>query len=114
MATTPSNVPREPSAYSPGNRFGQLYKGLTGNDPDPHLDGDIVAGCLLEGDTRETSDGIWHFEHEFAGVRYRLVVDLPDREIVAGYPVAIDEAAVAGTSRWSERALADIRARLDQ
>jgi len=108
MATT--QPPREPSAYHPTNHFGETVRDRVGDDRPPrHLDGDIIDGCITEGSVRKVNAGVHHFVATFAGVEYTLAIDTDDREVITGYPSAIDEATARQSVRWSPQQIEDIR-----
>ncbi|RQG93749.1 hypothetical protein [Natrarchaeobius oligotrophus] len=112
MSTEPTDasppLPREPSAWRPETHFGQKIKGLNG-DRKRHLDGDIVRGCIERGTATKVNRDIYHLREEFGGVSYTLVVDAATREVITGYPDAIDADAARESGRWSSQQIADIQ-----
>jgi hypothetical protein len=109
MATTDS-PPREPSAYHPTNHFGDTLRDREGDDRPPrHLDGEIINGCISDGTARKVNAGVHHFTATFGGVEYTLAIDTDGREVITGYPSALDEAAARESARWSSQQIEDIR-----
>ena len=107
MATQQSTIPREPSAYRPGNHFAQRVKGY--GDRDRHLDGDIINSCIQDGRVFRTTSGNHKFVRWFDGVQYCLIIDLPAREVVTGFPAAIDTEAARRSDRWTDDQIDDIQ-----
>jgi hypothetical protein len=111
MSTT-DDLPRDPSAWRPSIHFGARFDDrYEDRRPPRHLDGEIVAGCIERGDVVEGDpdpDVVW-LEETFGGVRYRLVVNRADGEVITGYPVHVDETVAADAPRWTPDELADLR-----
>lgn len=112
MATT--QVPREPSAYHPTNHFGDTVRDRVSDDRPPrHLDGDIIDGCITHGTVRKVNAGVHHFTATFGGVEYTLAIDTDDREVITGYPSAINKHEARESARWSAQQIEDIREFID-
>ena len=111
MATSNSNVPREPSAYRPSIHFPERFHDRYEDERPPrHLDDEIVRGCIEDGEMRRPAgSSVVLFRERFGGVDYRLVASLAKQEVVTGYPVEIhtDEARESG--RWTKQQIEDIR-----
>lgn len=103
-------LPRETGAYRPGIHFGTRFRDRYEDDRPPrHLDGEIIRGCIEDGDVREADPGTVWFRETFGGATYRLVVDAGDREVVTGYPIAINTEAARRSGRWTSEQIEDIR-----
>lgn len=107
MSTDAEQVAREPSAYRPSIHFGERVKDNY-DDYNRHLDGEIIDGCIREGDVTRESAAICHLEYEFGGVGYRLVVNVLKGEIVTGHPLWIYTETARDSGRWSSQQIADI------
>lgn len=111
MSTQPSSsdVPRDPSAFRPTPHFTERFHDRYEDElPPRHLDGDIVSGCIQEGSIDAQPGGKVAFRETFGGVTYLLVVDPTDREVVTGYPIAINTDVASASDRWSSREVDDI------
>jgi len=111
MSTT-DDLPRDPSAWRPTNHFVERFKDLYAEEPPRHLSGDIVDGCIRNGDvtTPATQRGVYYLDETFGGVTYRLVVAARKGLVLTGYPVAIDDDTAEASHRWTPDELRDIRA----
>lgn len=110
MSADPATFPRDPSAFRPTPHFTERYHDRYGAE-NRHLDGDIVAGCIEDGTATEAdANGIVYLRETFAGATYRLVVDVDDREVVTGYPLAINTEAAKQSSRWTTTQVEEIHA----
>jgi hypothetical protein len=108
--STAHSPPRDPSAYRPGIHFGERFHDRYEDDRPPrHLDGEIVDGCIEEGEVTEADSGLLWFRETFGGVTYRLVVNREDREVITGYPVSINTEHARQSGRWTSQQIADIR-----
>jgi len=103
-----AELPRDPSAYRPSIHFGQQATDA-GTDRPRHLDGDIIDGCIERGDATKVNAGVYHLRETFAGVTYRLVVDVDDREVVTGYPISVNTEAARRSDRWTSTEIDEIR-----
>lgn len=106
MATTA--LPREPAAYRPSNHFAQRFHDRY-DEFNRHLDGEIVATCIREGEVTHHQPDKAHLEADIGGVRYRLVVAPDEGAVITGHPVALDEDRARESGRWSSDQRADIR-----
>jgi len=110
MATSPNDVPREPSAFRPSLHFPERFHDRYEDDRPPrHLDDEIVRGCIEDGEVTEADPGIIWFRETFGAVTYRLVVNESEREVLTGYPISINTEAARTSGRWSEDQIEDIR-----
>jgi hypothetical protein len=102
------SVPREPSAFRPSIHFAGRQKDL-GTDRNRHLDGDIINGCITDGERDQRTDAVYWLRETFDAVTYRLVVNVEEGEVITGYPIGIDpEAATQPGSRWTDEQVEDI------
>ncbi|GAA1280398.1 hypothetical protein GCM10009646_79350 [Streptomyces aureus] len=97
------SLPREPSAWRPGNHFGQKFK-----DADRHLDGEIVRGCIERGAAKKVNRGVYQVRETFGGVTFCLALDAAEGELITGYPDAIDVDVARESGRWSPQQIRDI------
>jgi len=110
-ATSTDIVPREPSAYTPSMHFSERFHDRYEDDRPPrHLDDEIVRGCIERGDARKINAEKWWLEETFGGVTYRLVVTVPDMDVITGYPIQCDRDVAWASGRWSSQQLDDIEA----
>jgi len=114
MATSDgSDIPREPSAYSPSLHFAERFRDRY-DEFNRHLDGEIVAGCIEDGTATVYTPHKVQLHETFGGVEYRLVVNPARGSVVSGYPVDVNEHQARESGRWSESELQDIREFLAQ
>lgn len=107
--TVDDPVPRDPSAFRPSIHFGGRQKDL-GTNRNRHLDGDIINGCITDGDRDQRTDSVYWLRQTFDAATYRLVVDVDEMEVITGYPTDIDtETAAKPGSRWTDKQVEDIR-----
>jgi hypothetical protein len=102
------DVPRDPSAFRPSIHFGERA-GDRYTERKRHLDGEIIDGCIERGDVRKVDATTRWLRETFAGVTYRLVVNVEKREVVTGYPIGINTEAARDSGRWTSQEIEDIR-----
>jgi hypothetical protein len=105
-------LPRDPSAYRPTQHFAERFKGIY-DDYCRHLDSEIVAECIQEGEVHYQEDGKYWLFKTFGGIRYKLVVNPTVGNVITGYPVAIDRTTAMESGRWSTEQIEEIQAFLD-
>ena len=101
-------VSRNPSDYTPSTHFATRVKDL-GNDPNRHLSGDIINGCIKTGTPRKDKKHVWFLRETFDAVTYRLVVNTKRMEVITGYPIGIDPERAIASGRWTPEQARDIR-----
>jgi hypothetical protein len=106
---TLQDLPRDPSAYRPGIHFTARFHDRYEDDRPPrHLDEEIVRTCIEEGAARSGDGNAVWLRDTFGGVDYRIVVNPDTKQLVTGYPVAIDREEAWLSGRWTTPQLNDI------
>ncbi|MDQ2052856.1 hypothetical protein RBH26_20655 [Natronolimnohabitans sp. A-GB9] len=100
--------PREPSVYRPTVHFHERLKDKY-DEYNRHIDGEIIEGCIRNGDAERVGPDIYHFRATFGGVTYRLVVNTDRSVVITGHPISINTEVARDSGRWSTDQIEDIR-----
>lgn len=106
---SPSMYPREPEEYVPLRHFGQQFR-----QDRRHLDDEVVASCIRDGDLRDNEDGCACFRFEKGGgVAYYLIAGYHEdgyRVLVTAWPHLHDREKAMNSGLWSGSELDEIEA----